>query len=381
MTLQEIIKQQITGQQGGQPPSTGTSMASGTTNYSWIPKPTAPAPTVAQPNPNKPTAPPTSSPAMPQQPQTNPFDSEYGKPGSNNLFGSFTDWSNPNTVQAFFQSRGVTPKEGSAAYWAQKYNSPEFAGDREYFWNRLQNADEFTGGGGGSGGGEFGDLWGGTLEELVKKYLGLLDEKGKAAMDRGKILAGQFEGRATELDNPAYSSADDALIRAKAFDALSVRKQQTLKNDREKIYARGFEPTSGVAVGSDREINKNFEATRGGIESNLLESELQGREDRKNQALQLRGLAQQALAGGDSTMLEYMANSIGATKSPLDLMNSRFAQALQAAGSGGGSNDYISALMSILGAGQNNANGQNQAGANNAQGLASLLQLLSGYLN
>jgi hypothetical protein len=60
-------------------------------------------------------------------------------------FDTSTDWSNPATVSAYYQSRGVTPAATSPDYWAGKYN--EFGrNDPNYFMKFLSNAEEFTGG-------------------------------------------------------------------------------------------------------------------------------------------------------------------------------------------------------------------------------------------
>lgn len=55
------------------------------------------------------------------------------------------DYSNPDTVKAYFKSKGVDLSDSSANYWAQKYNSSEFAGDRNYYFQRLNQAEEFIG--------------------------------------------------------------------------------------------------------------------------------------------------------------------------------------------------------------------------------------------
>lgn len=65
------------------------------------------------------------------------------------------DYGNIDNVKAYFKSRGVDVSDQSAQYWADKYNSPEFAGDRNYFFQRLGQAEEFGGGAGSAG---YGDL-------------------------------------------------------------------------------------------------------------------------------------------------------------------------------------------------------------------------------
>lgn len=63
-------------------------------------------------------------------------------------FGPGTDWNEAN-LTAYFASKGVGPQE--VPYWLQKKNSPEFANDPAYFWQKLQQAQSFGGGGAAPG--------------------------------------------------------------------------------------------------------------------------------------------------------------------------------------------------------------------------------------
>ena len=288
-------------------------------------------------------------------------------------FGAGSSWGDPGTLAAFFQSKGVTPFPTSIESWSRYWN--EWGkNDPEYFWRRLQGAEEF-GGGGGGGNGEFTDRWGGDLERLTQQLIEALGLGGAAAQERGKTLAGIFNTRAGELEGPAYSTGEEAILRAKAFDSLERRRQETLKNGRERVYMRGFEPTSGLVAGAERDINRGFEQQRTGIESTLLENAIAETKSRHDQAVQLKALAQQALGGGDATNLQYLAQGLEATNKPLGLMNTRFLQALQAAQSGGDPNALISAILSIFGAGQNQSLLQQNQQANNLGGLGTLLGL------
>jgi hypothetical protein len=101
------------------------------------------------------------NPQGPMMPRTDPpiptHDGPYQKPGDPGArsginpkpsmpqpAGGF-DYSNPDGIRSYFQSRGVTPYASSPDYWAQKWQ--EFGqGDPEYFQRYLSNAEEFTGG-------------------------------------------------------------------------------------------------------------------------------------------------------------------------------------------------------------------------------------------
>ncbi len=221
-----------------------------------------------------------------------------------------------------------------------------------------------------------------------------LQAKGQTAEQRAQEFATTARTRASELNGPAFSQQDEAALRAGSFDALERRRQETLKNNREDIYARGFAPTSGLAQDSDNQTNKAFETSRTQIESDLLRSMIQESQRRKDQAVQLEALAQQALAGGDTTSLNYLAqiadfedslirdtdsrelSRISSAGIPIDLENQRTQLALQILGQGGNPQGILSSLLGIANQGTQ-AQALNLAGRNsNMTGLG----LLSSYL-
>lgn len=268
-----------------------------------------------------------------------------------------TDFSNPDNVRRYFQSRGVTPSNESIDYWARKYNSPEFAGDRQYFLKRLAGAEEF---GGGVAGGEFNDPWGSALEGQTGAY-------SAAARERAAALAKILRDRAAQLNQPAYTSGDEAVIRAKAFDQLERRRQETLKNGRESVYARGFAPTSGLVQDTQNKTNQTFEGARTGIESNLLQSSLDENNRRKDQAVQLEQLATQALNGGDLSAIQALSG-------PLGLMNTR----QQTAGSllNNSNSQSMNAILQILAMLQQNQGANNGQAGSQAAGYGALIPIL-----
>ncbi len=81
---------------------------------------------------------------------------EAGTGGQGSGAPTFTAGMSPDQVRQavtqYFKSRGVEPDPSSIDYWTQKYSSPEFGGDINYFQQRLSQADEFGGGGGGGTG-------------------------------------------------------------------------------------------------------------------------------------------------------------------------------------------------------------------------------------
>lgn len=257
---------------------------------------------------------------------------------------------------------GADPSlKSDPAYWAARIKEKGGLGaDNESYWQwmALNNYKQTP-----HGGGEFNDQWGGQLESLVNQYLGNTRERAAA-------LAAQYRARAKELNQPAYTTAEDQAIRARAFDQLERRRAETSKNQRERVYARGFAPTSGLAQGAEQEVNRNFEQVRGGIESDLTQSAINETQRRRDVAMQLEALATEALNGGD-------LSAIQATGLPLQLMDTRQTQALNTFNSSG---NPLSSLMAIIAAGQGQQQGQNAQNANTASGLGSLLPLILQYL-
>jgi hypothetical protein len=289
-------------------------------------------------------------------------------------FGPTTDWSNPETVSAYFASRGVTPAGTSPSYWANLWTGGG-KNDPNYFFQRLQNADEFGGAGsGGTGGGEFDDKWGSTLESLVSKFLGKSDDAAANAKKNAADLADILNKRAADLQQPAFSTGDEAVLRARSSDALEQRRQQTLKNNREQIYLRGFEPTSGIATASDIATNRDFDSARTAIDSNLLQSEMTESQRRKDQATELQALAEQALNGGDTSAIQYYAGQLVGAQDPLNLEHSREADAL-AASNPGGASSALSSILSLISSGNGAAANQGNTNAANASNLVALLRI------
>jgi hypothetical protein len=257
---------------------------------------------------------------------------------------------------------------------------------------------------------EFKDPWGAQLEQAVQERLKSLGtdplrtsldayvQQLLQAEESKKANVGQFvdamRGRITELQKPAYSEGDEAVLRAKAFDQFERRRQQTLKNNREQVYARGFEPTSGLVQEADQDTNQQFEEGRTAIESDLLLSGLQETQRRKDQALSLDQLIEQALSGADLSGLEMRAKGAEIENSlyqdresrmrevlstigiPLDLMSQRQQMANQTLGLGGNPQSIMSSIMALLGFGAQNRAMNMQSDASNMAGLGQLLSIL-----
>ena len=119
----------------------------------------------------------------------------------------------------------------------------------------------------------------------LDSYVAMLMDKEKANQARATDFAGTLRSRASDLNKTPYSSGDEAVMRAKAFDQLERRRQQTLQNQRENIYARGFAPTSGLVTDAENRTNDQFEGARTTIESDLLNNAIQEAQRRKDKAV------------------------------------------------------------------------------------------------
>lgn len=281
------------------------------------------------------------------------------------------DWTRPtrDMIRAYGRTRGFEMNDQQADYWVNQWANlmRETPNDPSYATMRLSLADEWTPANqrymAGQGSNEFNDRWGGSLENLVQQFLG-------NSRERGAALANTYRTRAKELrENPAYTSQDEAAIRARAFDQLERRRQETLRNSRENIYARGFAPTSGIVAGRDRELNEQFEGVRTGIESDLLRAQLDETNRRRDAALQLEALATEALNGGD-------LGAIQAVGLPLQLMNTRQNNALATYNASQG--NTLSQLMQLINLASGNRDTNRANAQNNAAGLGGLIQLILG---
>lgn len=288
--------------------------------------------------------------------------------GANGIAGN---WLAPNRdmIKAYGQTRGVQLTDQQADYWVNQWSNlmRETPTDPTYALMRLGLADEWTAPDqrymAGSGG-EFSDRWGSNLEQLVSQFLG-------NSRQRAQGLADTYRNRAKELrDTPAYSAQDEAALQAKAYDQLERRRQETLKNKREQVYARGFAPTSGLVQGAEGDVNTAFEQARTGIASDILRAQLDETNRRKDAATQLEALATEALNGGDLAAIQ-------ATGLPLQLMNTRQNSALNLYNASNG-NSISSLLSLLLNSAGNNQQTNQQNSQNNAAGYGALLNLISG---
>ena len=201
------------------------------------------------------------------------------------------DWSqgpwDANRVRAYFQSRGVNPRDTSPDYWAQKWQ--EFGQrDPAYFLQRLSTAEEFGGGGpgGGGGGGNPGQPGGvsgftSQVRDLLMKRIGSLNE-------------------------PFNPDADPSITSAMAGANLeNQRGQQDVRRAlAERLYARGDLNTQALEQGVTQSAERGA-AGLGTLRANLIQREALARRE------ELQGYLQQALASGDAETARQIQMYLG----------------------------------------------------------------------
>jgi hypothetical protein len=261
-------------------------------------------------------------------------------------------------------------------------------------------------------GAEFDDPWGANLEGMVGSrlnalgqnpaspqldaYLQMLMGKEKAGQARAGEFANTLRTRAGELNQAPYTTQQEDVMRTRSVDQLERRRQQTLKNRRDEVYARGFEPTSGLVRGEEQQVNQGFDQAKQGVDADLLYNSMAEGQRRRDQAVSLEGLAQQALEGGDLGSLNMMAQATGlenqqyaqregraqealnTAQLPLSLMNSRQGLGIQALNAGQ-QQDPMQAIMQMLQYGQQQQQIDQTGRNNNMQGMGAIAQALLDY--
>lgn len=315
----------------------------------------------------------------------------------------------------WFQKISADPNgQGSAwGYWQDRINR----GNGSQLGLPLFNDSNGGGGGGGiaQGGGQGGPATGfadpayqqllslaqqriGQLGQpqsfpQLDQYMQMLQQNQVSARQRAQTFADQMQGRIGQLQQPLMSQANVVQQQALASNNLLAQRDAMLANQRQKRFASGFEPTSGLLAGDERAINESYGNQQSNINAQLQQSNIKTDEQRRNEATQLQELVQQALQGGDTTALQSQAQvadlenqlfNIGQQQSnqqlstaqiPVDLTNMGFSNASNAANAGGNPLMSMLSLLSLAN-GQQGLQQQNQN--NNSQGLGWLLQALVG---
>ena len=187
------------------------------------------------------------------------------------------DYSNPATVEAYFRSRGVTPRPTSAAYWASKYNSPEFAGDRAYFFKRLSTAEEFGGGGGGGTPSTGGDA--------VAPNSPFTDEIRKILLERIANASRPFDPNAPEISIP--------------MEGARLENTRSQEAERRALGERLFAQGNTTSSTGGQMVQQSMERGAAGLAA--MRGTLVSKENNARRE-DLTNLLQMAIASGDADL-------------------------------------------------------------------------------
>lgn len=223
----------------------------------------------------------------------------------------------------------------------------------------------------------------------LDQYMQMLTANEAAAKQRAQTFAGQLTTRVGQLQQPLMTDANVVQQHALASNDLIGQRDTALANARQNIATRGFAPTSGLGIDQANQIAQNYGNQQAQIDARLQQGNIATDEQRRNQATQLQGLAQQALQGGDLTALQNQAQNtdlenqlfniknnlanqtLAVGQIPVDLTNQGFANSLNASNSAA---NPLSSILGLLALG-NQQQGIQQSGQNsNASGLGWILQ-------
>lgn len=204
----------------------------------------------------------------------------------------YSDW---NTVKAYAQSRGVTMSDETAQYWANKYNSPEFAGDRQYFFQRLSTDPAFGGGGGGG----YGDL----LAPFTEQFS--YDDFKAPTMDDLKSSPG-FQASLDRASNTLQRSAaaKGSLLSGSTLQSLSDQTADLTSQGYSDLFkqdAQTYQTNRGNAYDAYKERRANFYQNQDSPYAKLMGLASLQQQDTQGQRqinLGYAGLANQAMSGG-----------------------------------------------------------------------------------
>lgn len=112
--------------------------------------------------------------------------------------------------------------------------------------------------------------------------------------------------RADRLMQPAYTGAEQEIIRTQYLDPLARDRDATKKRALENVGSRGFDPTSGIA----QELFQNVEAThdrlRAEAQGDIAYRQINEQRSREAEAQQLMGMIPMALEAAAQGDLEFL---------------------------------------------------------------------------
>lgn len=230
-----------------------------------------------------------------------------------------------SSIDSFLSGRA-----GQAEYEADLRRRAAPTSHRTYDSQGVQNGGapvNFNSGLSGAYHGVFSDPLTKQYEQLLQMQMGLYQQQ-QAAMQQAAQEAAQRRAataaaverltqftnqRVDKLQGPAYTGAEQDVLRTQLFDPMERDRQASLKRAYEQVSARGLEPTSGVAQHLLQEVNRAFDEQRtraGGTLASRQIEEQRSREQEAQQLMQYLAMLPDATARGDLDFVAYMQNLI-----------------------------------------------------------------------
>ena len=204
--------------------------------------------------------------------------------------------------------------------------------------------------------------------QMAKQQGGFRDQQAAAQQSTDRLLK-YLRERSGELQGPAYTGTEAEVLRTQMLDP--IERDRTAANQRalQSIGARGLEPTSGIALQLQNEVNQGFDQRRASAQGDLAYRTINEQRSREQEAQALMGLipqVQRASATGDLQFLQMLDQALNAPRQqglqlsqmlyrlPAQAQN----DALAAMGMGPGADSIFQQAMQLYGA-QQNASNQN----------------------
>ena len=206
----------------------------------------------------------------------------------------------------------------------------------------------------------------GQRGRMAQQQVGLRGQQAAAQQSTDwftQYLLGRFFG----LQQPAYTGAEAEVLRTQMLDP--IERDRTAANQRamQSIGARGLEPTSGIALQLQNDVNQGFDQRRAAAQGDLAYRTINERRSREQEAQALLGLIPQVQRGSslwNLQFLQYLDDALNRPRQqglPLSQMLYRLpaqaqADALAAMGMGPGADSIFQQALQMYGAQQGAAN-------------------------
>jgi hypothetical protein len=195
--------------------------------------------------------------------------------------------------------------------------------------------------------------------------------------------------RASQLQQPAYTGAEQEILRTQMLDPIERDRTAANKRALENVGSRGFDPTSGVAQELFGQVNRGFDERRAAAQGDLAYRQINEKRSREQEAQALLGAIPGIQRGAGGADLQYLQMLDAAMNKPreqgINLSQQLYrlpaqaqADALQAMGMGGSPDALFNNAMQLYNAQNQQGQYQDQQNAQYWQMLGNMLPYLTG---